>query len=215
MKKVSLVVLIVFITFLEFGYFETLKDSCVEKKENVYNQTFIYAYENLRKWEGNYSLLTYDKGGETYGGITRFFNPEWIGWEEIDRVKNDSTIEWNTRIESVEKYVKDYYYNVWFIEGFNKIREPLVAIYLFDYRNTGPISYKHLNKVLKNNGYDVSIKFELDQEIIDAINCMDPFTLVSDLKEIRKEYYERVARRNPELEIYLNGWINRASSIIS
>lgn len=48
---------------------------------------FNIALEELLGNEGLYSNDPKDKGGETYKGISRFYNPQWEGWVVIDRLK--------------------------------------------------------------------------------------------------------------------------------
>ena len=42
-------------------------------------------------YEGGYSNDPDDPGGETYRGIARNANPDWLGWEYVDLHKNDLT----------------------------------------------------------------------------------------------------------------------------
>lgn len=176
---------------------------------------FNKAYEHIRKWEGNYSYLEFDSGGETYGGITRNYNPNWSGWKIIDELKKDTTLSWNHHIPQLEAHVKNYYFEKWQTEKYNQIREPLIASYLFDYSNTGIIAIKHLKEILLANGYCVPKGLKLDDYTISVINKMNAVYLIDNLKKIRKEYYYNVTLRKPELVIYLKGWLNRAESIIS
>jgi len=174
---------------------------------------FLAAYVNVRKWEGNYSNLKDDKGGETYGGISRTYNGDWRGWELVDDLKNDTTIHWNHYIPDVEKLVIDYYFTKWVEEGFYKINDPFIANYVFDYNNTGVVAMRHVQQVLRHHNYDVDMTLRLDDKTIRALNTINPLIFVLHLKEVRKEYYERVADRNPELEKFLKGWIKRANNI--
>jgi lysozyme family protein len=176
---------------------------------------FLKAYKHVRKWEGNYSNLAYDKGGETYGGITKNFNPNWTGWEELERYKKDSVISWNEYIPDMERHTIQYYYDIWMKHGYYRIKEPVVANYVFDYRNTGIVAIKHIQQVLYEHGYNVKITKVMDDNTIDAINKINPIIFILHLQEVRKNFYISVAERNPDLEIYLKGWIRRANYISS
>lgn len=48
---------------------------------------FEIAYKLTNQIEGGYVNDPDDKGGETYRGISRKFNPNWVGWKIIDEVK--------------------------------------------------------------------------------------------------------------------------------
>ena len=42
--------------------------------------------------EGGYANNKNDKGGETYKGVARNYNPHWGGWVQIDLVKESGVI---------------------------------------------------------------------------------------------------------------------------
>lgn len=48
---------------------------------------FLPAFEKMIRDEGGYVLheVEGDRGGMTYAGIARKMNPDWGGWEHIDR----------------------------------------------------------------------------------------------------------------------------------
>lgn len=52
------------------------------------NENFLKSYDILIKHEGGYVNDPDDKGGETYKGIARKFNPDWKGWKIIDKSSN-------------------------------------------------------------------------------------------------------------------------------
>lgn len=186
------------------------------KAENLnYFPQFMLSYPKIRHWEGNYAFLEYDKGGETYAGIARNFNKDWEGWEVLDEHKSENGVHWNKKIEEVETLVIQYYYKVWMDEGFYRINDEFIRTYLFDYRNSGTIAYRHMKEVLRYHGYDVGTAAVLDDKSIQALNKINSLIFILHLKEVRMEYYTRVAVENPELEMYLKGWIRRAKHITS
>lgn len=46
-----------------------------------------YIISTILGHEGGYANHPADKGGETYRGISRKANPDWVGWKYIDEVK--------------------------------------------------------------------------------------------------------------------------------
>jgi len=180
--------------------------------DEKYNK-FISALKIVKKWEGNYAYLEHDKGGETYCGITRNFNKKWEGWKLIDEVKKKKKLEWNSEIPEVEKLVFSYYFKRWFDEGYYLINESFVANYLFDYRNTGPVAIKHIQLVLIEHGFKIELTKKMDRQTIDAINKINPSIFILHIQEMRRDFYINVVDRNPELEIYLKGWLNRANEL--
>jgi lysozyme family protein len=173
--------------------------------------SFKTAYNQIRKWEGNYAYLPYDKGGETYGGIARNYNKNWDGWNVLDKYKKDSIVSWNKKIPEMEKWVIDYYYNIWIEDEYYLLKNQLIANYVFDYRNTGVIAYRHVQYILQQHGYPVKITGKMNTETINALNKINPLIFILHLQELRKEFYLKVVDRKPEMNIYLRGWLNRAN----
>jgi len=174
---------------------------------------FLTCYKNVREWEGNYAHLEFDKGGETYAGIARNANKKWEGWKTIDRYKMWNDVGWNDSIPTVEKQVEEYYWNVYNRDMYYLIKDPMVRSYVFDYRNTGPVAYKHVKRVLQLHGFKVGNSAEMNIKTIHALNKINPIIFVLHLREIRMDFYYGVADRNPELQIYLKGWLRRAKAI--
>lgn len=206
-----LAILLVIIYIPQVGPEKEMKTKYVDMEF----ENFMKAYSHVRKWEGNYSHLVHDSGGETYAGITRKFNPDWEGWNELDEFKKSNEVKWNTHIPEMEVFVKRYYYRKWKEGHYDKIKNFVVAAYLFDYSNTGIIAIKHTKEILIENGYDVKANHKLDLKTVEAINKMNPIEFLAQLMTIRKEFYYNVTLKKPEMEIYLKGWMNRAESIVS
>lgn len=187
------------------------------KKEMVNDEfeNFMKAYSHIRKWEGNYSDLEHDAGGETYAGITRRFNKNWKGWEELDKFKKTNGVKWNSFVPEMEVYVKSYYHEKWKKGHYDKINDNIVAAYLFDYANSGNVAIKHTQRILMKHGHDVKLNYRMDMRTVNAINKMNPEIFLMELKTIRKQFYINVTLKKPETEIFLKGWIKRAESIIS
>ena len=96
----------------------------------AYNQAFEFTVNN----EGGYSNHEKDLGKETYMGISRYYNPQWNGWEIIDNKKQSKTFPNNLRhapglIQSVKDYYKLYYWDA--INGDDITNLP-IAVKIFD-----------------------------------------------------------------------------------
>lgn len=180
---------------------------------NRYFDMFLSDYKKIRRWEGNYCNIEYDKGGETYGGIARNFNRKWEGWKVLDKYKKTHTLKWNDIVDEVEPLVIKYYQTIWMNEKYYQINDQFVRSYLFDYRNSGTIAYKHAKMVLNEHGFETKPGAKLDKHAIVSLNKINPIIFILHLQEVRRDYYTGVADRNPEMQIFLKGWINRANNI--
>ncbi len=74
------------------------------------NENFLKSYDILIKHEGGYVNDPDDKGGETYKGIARKFNPDWKGWKIIDK-SDKKNLDKNLELEELVKefYKREYW----------------------------------------------------------------------------------------------------------
>lgn len=97
---------------------------------------FYRAYRKLEIAEGGYVNDPNDAGGETYKGVSRKANPNWIGWVMIDDIKKHHPNTFKSIIKSapqVEKAVQDLYKkNYWDCFGLDDFKSQQVANELFD-----------------------------------------------------------------------------------
>lgn len=80
---------------------------------------FKQAYDKIMNFEGFYSDVQGDPGGETWKGVARNYNPKWKGWSIIDAVKltiPSSTTNYLKRLNSdlnenhtLERMVQEVY----------------------------------------------------------------------------------------------------------
>jgi lysozyme family protein len=138
--------------------------------------------------EGGYVNHPHDPGGETNFGITKKRYPD------LD-IKN------LTRNHAIQIYHSDY----WNKMNLLGIYDENLILHLFD--------------MGVNAGIKIAIK--MIQRIVEAQpdGIMGPETkglinkyegdLMNLYKQERKKYYFAIARRNPELQIFLGGWLNR------
>lgn len=69
---------------------------------------FEPCFAKVIRIEGGYQLTNNpgDRGGHTYAGISRVKNPEWIGWEKIDRKEFDNELS-----GMVKNYYREEFWN--------------------------------------------------------------------------------------------------------
>ena len=104
---------------------------------------FDKEFDKLILAEGGYVNDSDDAGGETYLGISRKNNPDWIGWKTIDNIKNKYGVknlteklkQNNTLTDSVKSLYKERY---WDVLELDDIPSQKIAHQLFDTAvNTG------------------------------------------------------------------------------
>ena len=56
-----------------------------EKLRGKYGEDYVRCLIFTMSAEGSYSFREVDKGLQTYKGISRKWNPKWVGWNTIDK----------------------------------------------------------------------------------------------------------------------------------
>jgi lysozyme family protein len=213
MKKIVLIIGILLGIHLSGGE-QPLPLSAPTKIE-ITKAQFLPAYEKIRNHEGNYSNHVSDKGGETYGGVTRKYNGEWYGWRHIDRAKKENgPLSRNYKIEEVELWVLDYYLDIWVKEHFYEIKDQDIANYIFDFRVNVIGSIRTVQRVLIELGKtEVSVTGIMDEITIHSINELNPDILLINLRDRRIKLYQHIVSKNKTQQIFLKGWLERANRI--
>lgn len=216
MKKI-LLILIVLCSITEA---KTPKSKHVEYKYISTKAEFYPAYYKVRKWEGNYGWYKgegEDSGGETYAGIARNYNKNWVGWDMLDDWKKDSAeyIHHNKLIPRMETHAQGYYVTRWVEFGYDELNKEQqeVANYVFDYQNQGPLAALHIRQVLNNMGFEIKINYEWDKELISTLNEVDPKLFIEQLRLKRVNFYTVTAMNHPVQRKFLKGWLNRVNDI--
>lgn len=97
---------------------------------------FYKAYKKLEVAEGGYVNDKDDAGGETYKGISRKANPNWIGWKTLDDLKKHHPTTFANiakRTPQLEKAVQDLYKNnYWDCFNLDDFKSQYIAEQLFD-----------------------------------------------------------------------------------
>ena len=163
---------------------------------------FLPAFEAMIRDEGGYTLhnIPGDRGGQTYAGIARNFNPDWEGWEFVDRRETPPT-----------PIVRNWYHaNYWIpIAGDHLIHQTVASsIFNFAVNSSAPgrptVAVK-LAQLVAGATPDGS----LGPRSVAALNAMDPekFVMAYALAKIAR-YRDIVTRDRTQLKFML-GWVNR------
>lgn len=221
MKKIKLIVLLIFLLIPSIqGYVKPYNDSyktadvVIEKPK----ADFRVAYKRLIKYEGYYVNDPNDYGGETYKGISRKFNPKWLGWKYIDAIKRKTYVHPNEQFGGmIDFYAQDYYLDIWVKEGFDQLKSQQVANYFLDFRiHSNCLGILITRKVLLSMGEKIdTTKYVVDQEMIDALNRVDPNKFINALKLKRIQLYNTIVWRDTTQKVFYKTWITRAKDVES
>lgn len=174
---------------------------------------FLLAWPFTRRWEGGWSNVPGDPGGQTYMGLSRVYDPEWEGWPWIDnyvlqlgRPLNNEEIIASPVLEAmvVDFYRKKYWNGI----CGDDIVPQLIATFLFDwYVNSGGPAVGHLQIMLGVTEDEV-----MGPITVEALNKSDYPTIYNKLILARITFYDAVAVKHPREQKFLNGWLNRVSA---
>lgn len=195
---------------------------------------FKLTYDNyVKPFEGGYAWFKQDKGGETYGGIARNFNPNWKGWPVLDKIKatkykgkpliqpdNLTPIPNNTKFKELDPSVEAFFLDLWNGAKMSEIKNQKVADIAFDWlvnsggnsvRTKGNESYG-IDEILINQfKQSIPIDSKFDKTTIDSINRVNPDLLYNAIIKARKQYYDVLVKNDPTQARFYDGWIKRIS----
>jgi lysozyme family protein len=176
---------------------------------------FEKVYQKVIRNEGFYSNLSSDKGGETYMGVSRKYNPDWKGWDLIDKHKDTfGKIKHNKEllIPGLEDLVKQVYKEkYWKKMHGDKIISDGIAISFFDFFINSEVgAAKSMQRALQRIGFRIEADGMIGPMTINAINTAIPVVLNDYFIQERLEYYNEVVIRDSKQVVYLSGWKNRA-----
>jgi len=170
---------------------------------------FNKAFPLILAHEGGYVNDPDDPGGETYKGIARKMQPEWVGWFSIDRMKKQADFPKSLEInQSLQTELQRFYKAVfWDKIGGDHICDQDVAWSIFDFAvNAGVSTSVGLTQQVVGSSCDGVI----GPLTIQSINAFasDHFIAAFSVEKCRK--YIAICKKRPDSRKYFFGWIDRA-----
>jgi len=164
------------------------------------------------------SNLVTDKGGETYAGISRIYNPTWLGWKIVDSYKPkfpNNKIPYNYQIPdtALDKLVKDLTYQYYLRSNAGKINNTAIALIVTHlyFNSSDGIKYV-IQQAVNLIGGKIKMDNSLGNESITAINSADQNKLYTKIKELYIKYYTNLGNNEPANKA---GWLNRVNYVIA
>ena len=164
---------------------------------------FTPAFEAMIHDEGGYQLTETagDRGGQTYAGIARKMNPDWIGWSLVDRREFGA---------SLTSMVRDFYRAKFWnpIRG-DEINEQAIAETIFNFAvNTGLGPAVKLAQVIAGATPDGAI----GAKTVELLNQCTAKGFVASYALAKIRRYSDICNRDRSQSKFLLGWINRSLS---
>jgi len=176
---------------------------------------FELYYPKLKVHEGGYASAEYaesigDRGGETYLGIARNFNPEWHGWQIVDEYKaNHGIPKWNStipddRLPALAKQLTKTKY--WDALKCDLYASQSVAEYVCDFGYNSGIktAAKALQKVV-----GAATDGNIGNQTLAELHAKDQKQVFNSLISFRVEFINNIKSLRPDV---IKGLIKRAKS---
>jgi len=170
---------------------------------------FKQAFQLVLAHEGRYSVDPNDPGGETYKGIARKMNGQWVGWATVDNLKKQPGFPKNLDNDiglksSVEEFYRVSFWNP--IKG-DDLTNQLVANSIFDFGvNTGiSTSISLAQGVVKAN-----VDGKLGPITLSLINGFNPEFFIAAFTVEKIARYINIVKKRDESKKYFYGWVCRA-----
>lgn len=163
---------------------------------------FLPAYERMILNEGGYKLHTVegDRGGMTYAGIARKKNPQWEGWEWLDRGETPPA-----------EMVRAFYHAGWWVPlGCTEIAAQRVAETLFDFAmNTSAYGRPAVAAKLAQLVVGTTPDGRIGPKTLAALNAMDPELFMLRYALAKLARYEQIVTKDRTQMKFLLGWVRR------
>ena len=175
--------------------------------------SFDTSYSLVMRHEGGYANVAGDKGGMTYKGIARNFQPGWGGWVIVDewRASKGGELPRNFTIPDtkLEAAVRGFYQGLWNKSMAGHFRSQDIANLYFDFYVHSAQAVREVQKVLMRNGHAIKVDNAPGWQTINAINGeRDQAALHDQIKYARLDYLKAIAAQGSNMQFY-QGWLAR------
>jgi len=178
---------------------------------------FHVAYPIVHANEGGYVNISSDKGGETYGGISRVWHPQWPGWVLIDAWKAIHGVPKRYKYIEMPGLVEEVvaFYRVrWDDIMGDKLRSQAVANQLYDFATGTGKAVKIAQNVLVEMGFKLTPDNAFGPKTLAAVNAADSAEFFTRLKAARIAYYHYLVQQDATQQVHLTGWLVRANRFL-
>jgi lysozyme family protein len=170
-----------------------------------FNKAFLLILAN----EGGYSNDSDDPGGETYKGIARKKQPDWIGWIIVDAMKKQANFPASLdQSQNLQAEIQLFYKVIfWDNIGGDQINDQEVANSIFDFAVNSGVS---TSIGLAQQVVGASCDGVIGTKTIQAINSFQPDHFIAAFTVEKCRKYIAICKKRPDSRKYFFGWIDRS-----
>lgn len=178
--------------------------------DEITDSNFLSALKDLLQHEGGFVNDADDPGGATNYGITLgYLQSQGVIDGDID---GDGKIDWlDVKALTVNEAAELYYHDWWLKFGYDKFEFHVARKMLDMAVNMGaPRAHKIVQKALNSLGENLDVDGVLGPSSKTAIKIHD-VDLLPRIREEQEKFYRGLVAKNPALEKFLKGWLNRTA----
>jgi lysozyme family protein len=175
---------------------------------------FELALADLLKDEGGFSNNPHDTGGETVFGISRVFNPVWLGWIEVDRLRkiHSNLVDLNAALAQssyVMTAVGNFYRSIYW--NFDVIKDQNVANRMLSMEvNFGKgTAVRIIQQALIRLGANIHLDGSLGPSTLLALESVNDNDLIHGLRAYSALYRLHKVIKDPDQIVFAEGWLWR------
>ena len=172
------------------------------------DKRFQYAMKTVIKLEGGLSDNKADPGGVTRFGISlRYLKSIHLDINHDGIESRDDIIQLTlTQADSI--YYKNWYTR-WHYDKINN-QDILTDVLAFSINAGASECHKLIKRAINDITNDgIEVNGILDQKTIDMINLIEPVVFHAALQQEQEDFYRSIVKRNPQLKVFLKGWLHR------
>lgn len=161
--------------------------------------------------EGGYVFDKDDPGGETYKGVARNSNPNWLGWKVIDSMKGKRNFPTclDERNDLHENVISLYKNNYWDAVKGDFIESQIIANKVLDVAiNMGAGTASKLLQMT----LDVAMDGNVGTKTLAAVNSVNEESFMIEFRLVLIARYMTICKSRYSSRKYLYGWIKRVLS---
>lgn len=165
---------------------------------------FEKAIPHVLKWEGGFVNHPADPGGATNRGIT--FNLFKQYAKSLGLLPNVDALKSLTEPQAKKIYKEHFWDSMRGLE----FKDQSIANITFDaFVNCGHNGIKIVQRMAGTKADGI-----IGPNSLFVINSAVPKVLFESIKDERMNYYRSLAERKPQMQVFLNGWLNRVNSFV-
>lgn len=168
-------------------------------------RVFKEALQLTLKYEGGYVNHPNDPGGATNKGVTQ---------KVYDTYRKEHGLATKTVKEISDQEVEDIYYSKYWLKGrCDKLPDNLAIVHFDTSVHSGiRQSSKFVQRSVGAND-DGMIGPKTLATVEKAVKTVGVPALLKDFLDQRRNFFKLIADRNPKLQVFMKGWMNRVASL--